>query len=220
MASGKEVSDLTDSNSRIIISFNLDFGNYSNGMYLNVRIPGRSDVEKIEESGFYAYEVKPSEVFNSSYKPENGLYLSFAGYYKTPSGNWTNDPMTEEIGGSYYPSDMNIKITDLQVFLITNISINKSSSNTYVGIPSDTAAYVDDDINDLGMVTVILEGSDVGDIKTSDSVTFSPADLDDGESVTYRVGSSGSLNITKNSSKLSLIANSNVIKNIYYQKYY
>ena len=220
LASGKEVSDLTDSNSRIIISFNLDFEDYSNGMYLEVRIPGRSDVERIEESGFYAYEVKPSEVFNSNYKPENGLYLSFAGYYKTPSGDWTNDPMTDEIGGSYYPTNVDIKITDLQVFLITNISINKSSSNTYIGIPSDTAAYVDDDINDLGMVTVILEGSDGGDIKTSDSVTFSPSDLDDGESVTYRVGSSGSLNITKNSSKLSLIANSNVIKNIYYQKYY
>lgn len=220
LASGKEISDLTDSNSRVIISFNLDFGDYSNGMYLEVSGTAFDTEERIEESGFHAYEIKPSEIFNSKYIPEYGFFLSLAGYYKAPSGNWTKDPITDEIGGSYYPMGVDMKITDLQVFLITNISINKSSSNTYVGIPSDTAAYVDDDINDLGMVTVILEGSDGGDIKTSDSVTFSPTDLDDGESVTYRVGSSGSLNITKNSSKLSLIANSNVIKNIYYQKYY
>ena len=111
----------------------------------------------------------------------------------------------------------------MDIFAITDVSINKSNFNTYVGIPKDNVTFVDDLIDELYMVTVIINGSDSDDIITSNSVTFDSSDIEAGnEAVRYRIDSSNILTVsrpTENSLKL-IASGNNVIKSIYYQKYY
>lgn len=223
LSKGVEVRDLNRNNSKIIISFDLEFGNYSRDLQLLVLCGSREvEIKKSEvgNSRHISLVLDPEEVINSDYyREDNGFSLELWGYYEDQFGHWMDEP--DEMGT--FPPSVEINVLNLDIFAITDVSINKSNSNTYVGIPKDNVTFVDDLIDELYMVTVIINGSDSDDIITSNSVTFDSSDIEAGnEAVRYRIDSSNILTVSRpTENSLRLIASgNNVIKSIYYQKYY
>lgn len=223
LSKGVEVRDLNRNNSKIIISFDLEFGNYSRDLQLLVLCGSREvEIKKSEvgNSRHISLVLDPEEVINSNYyREDNGFSLELWGYYEDQFGHWMDEP--DEMGT--FPPSVEINVLNLDIFAITDVSINKSNSNTYVGIPKDNVTFVDDLIDELYMVTVIINGSDSDDIITSNSVTFDSSDIEAGnEAVRYRIDSSNILTVSRpTENSLRLIASgNNVIKSIYYQKYY
>lgn len=224
LSKGVEVRDLNRDNGKIIISFDLEFGNYSKDLRLRVLCGDREvEIKKSEvgNSKHISLVLDPEEVINSNYyREDNGFSLELYGYYEDQFGYWRDEP-EDEMG--VFPPSVEINVLNLDIFAITDVSINKSNFNTYVGIPKDNVTFVDDLIDELYMVTVIINGSDSDDIITSNSVTFDSSDIEAGnEAVRYRIDSSNILTVSRpTENSLRLIASgNNVIKSIYYQKYY
>lgn len=224
LGQGVEVRDLNRDNGKIIISFDLEFGNYSRDLRLLV-LCGNREVEikksEVGNSKHISLVLDPEEVINSGYyREDNGFSLELYGYYEDQFGHWRDEP-EDEMG--VFPPSVEINVLNLDIFAITDVSINKSNFNTYIGIPKDNVTFVDDLIDELYMVTVIINGSDSDDIITSNSVTFDSSDIEAGnEAVRYRIDSSNILTVSRpTENSLRLIASgNNVIKSIYYQKYY